>query len=119
MSRPRFALNCKLGTDRGQLFPGLKPDQQGSAGLCTGVLGYYQKHRGRRLDGSLKTKPGSQRHTPRRRVRYIAEINRHQPKTSALQKQIGDAQRLLDRSKVRRAKIRRAKVRPWVSDVGT
>src|SRR3984957_7743430 len=98
MSQPRFALNCKLGTDRGELFPGLKPDKKGSAGLWTGLLGYYQTHRGRRLEGSLKTKPGSQRHTPRRRVRFIAEINRHQPKTSALQKQIGDAQCLIERA---------------------
>ena len=36
------------------------------------------------------------------RMRHIAEIDRHQAKAAALQKQVGDAQRLLERAKVGR-----------------
>ena len=90
--------------ESGELFPRrltpddgrLKPDQQRGTSLGAGCLGHNQQHRGCGFNRTLETKPGSQRHAPCRRVRHIAEVDRHQAKASALQKQIGDPQCLLE-----------------------
>ena len=74
----------------------LQTQHQRSATLRARFLLQQKKNCRGVLHHAPETKPGIQRHAPHRRPRQIAQIQRHQSKSSAMQQQIRPAQRLLD-----------------------
>ena len=87
-----FPLPCRLAPL--PLSP-LQPQHQRRARLRIRLLLHHHQHRRRILHRAPKPKPRIQRHIPHNLRRNIAQVHRHQPKSSRLNQQIRRTQRLI------------------------